>query len=93
MGGKITTLQTIVVFVGNSTYEIELDHRVIGFIRRIGQVFEAHAGPDITSDSEWGRWELWDKAAAFLVRASGFAPIEGCAPNVAFQATVTPATP
>lgn len=74
--GAITSLQIIVVFAGNSTYEIELDYRVIGFIRRIGQAFDAHVGPDITSDSERGRWELWDKAATFLVRASGFAPIE-----------------
>jgi hypothetical protein len=74
--GTIATVQTVVVHVGDSTYEIQLDGRVIGFIRRTGEVFAAHVGPDRTSGSGWRQWRLWDKAAAFLVRASGLAPAE-----------------
>lgn len=74
--GTIATLQTTVVHVGDSTYEIQVHGQVIGFIRRTGQVFAAHAGPQVTDSSGWRQWRLWDEAAAFLVRASGFAPVE-----------------
>jgi hypothetical protein len=74
--GTIATLQTTVVYLGDATFEIQVDGRVIGFIRRTGQGFAAQIGPEITDDPQWRPCQLWDEAAAFLVHASGLAPAE-----------------
>jgi hypothetical protein len=73
-GHQITTLQTLVVYIGDSTFEIQLDGQVIGFIRRAGRTFAALAGPDIPASANWGHWNLWDSAATFLVHAAALAP-------------------
>lgn len=79
--GRIITLQTVVVYLGDSTYEIQLDGRLIGFIRRTGQTFTTHAGLDITDRSQSRQWLFWDKAATFLVHASGHTLVETITPE------------
>jgi hypothetical protein len=73
-GHRIATLQTLVVHVGDSTFKIQLDGLVIGFIRRSGHTFAALAGPDISAGTDWTHWNLWDSAATFLVHAADLAP-------------------
>jgi hypothetical protein len=74
-GHRITTLQTLVLYIGDSTFEIQLDGRLIGFIRRTGNTFAALPGPDIASSADWTHWNLWDSAATFLVHAAKPVPI------------------
>jgi hypothetical protein len=73
-GHRITTLQTLVVSIGDSTFEIQLDGRVIGFIRRTGRTFAALAEPVIPASANWGHWNLWDSAATFLVHVATLTP-------------------
>ncbi len=79
---SVTTLETVVTFVGHSTFEIRLNGSVIGFIRRADRSFAARAVPRAGQAHNPRRCLLWDEAARELVRAAGF---EGTPPDQALS--------
>lgn len=83
---SVTTLETVVTFVGHSTFEIRLNGSVIGFIRRADRSFAARAVPRAGQAHNPPRCLLWDEAARELVRAAGF---EGAPPDQVLSRLIT----
>lgn len=66
----ITTIMTVVTYVGDSTYEIRVDGAVIGFILRRDRAFTARAGPRAGQTRDFPQCLLWDEAARELLDAA-----------------------
>lgn len=69
--GNVRTLETFVTYLGESTFEIRLDHRVIGFIQRADHAFATRVGPRMKKTHGCPQCLLWDEAVREVVHAAG----------------------
>lgn len=69
--GRIRTIQLVVIDLDETTEEIRLDGRTIGFIGRAGAIFVAQTGTRLDRAEECGQCLVWDTAATILVTLLG----------------------